>query len=99
VPSLNLPGANVTGMSLLTSEMVGKSAQLLKEMVPATAAIAYLVNPSSPSAEIYAKEAPCAGLLRASALALERCSVSNASYCIPLEEARHSRQTSTPPPR
>jgi len=74
VPSLNRPGANVTGMSLLTSEMVGKSTQLLKEMVPATAAIAYLVNPSSPSAEIYAKEAPTT----ASALGI-RIAVLNAS--------------------
>ena len=32
---------------------MGKSAQLLKEMVPAAAAIAYLVDPSNPSAEIY----------------------------------------------
>jgi putative ABC transport system substrate-binding protein len=47
VPSLNRPGGNVTGMSLLTYEMIGKMTQLLKEMVPAAAGIAYLVNPSS----------------------------------------------------
>src|SRR5437588_6310255 len=58
VPSLNRPGGNITGMSLLTSEMIGKMAQLLKEVVPAAVAIAYLLNPSSPSAELYAKEAP-----------------------------------------
>ena len=58
VPSLNRPGGNVTGMSLLNSELVAKSAQLLKEAVPAAAVIAFLVNPSGPSAEIYAKEAP-----------------------------------------
>jgi putative ABC transport system substrate-binding protein len=81
VPSLNRPGANVTGMSLLTSEMVGKSTQLLKEMVPATAAIAYLVNPSSPSAEIYAKEAPTT----ASALGI-RIAVLNASTEQSLDE-------------
>jgi putative ABC transport system substrate-binding protein len=57
VASLNRPGGNVTGMSILTPEMVTKSAQLLKELVPAAAAIAYLVNPSNPSAEIYSKEA------------------------------------------
>jgi putative tryptophan/tyrosine transport system substrate-binding protein len=60
VASLNRPGGNITGMDFLTSEMVGKSAQLLKEIVPAAAAIAFLVNPSSPSAEFYAKEAPVA---------------------------------------
>jgi putative ABC transport system substrate-binding protein len=58
VSSLNRPGGNVTGMSLLTAELIGKMAQLLKETVPAATAIAYLVNPSSPSAELYAKEAP-----------------------------------------
>jgi putative tryptophan/tyrosine transport system substrate-binding protein len=60
VPSLNRPGGNVTGMSFLNSELVAKSAQLLKEAVPAAAVIAFLVNPSGPSAEIYAKEAPAA---------------------------------------
>ena len=58
VSSLNRPGGNVTGMSLFTSDMIGKMAQLLKEMVPGAAALAYLVNPSSPSEEIYAREAP-----------------------------------------
>jgi putative ABC transport system substrate-binding protein len=57
VTSLNRPGGNVTGMSILNSEMVAKSAQLLKELVPAAAAIAFLVNPSNPSAELYVKEA------------------------------------------
>ena len=57
-PSLNRPGGNVTGMSLLNSELVAKSAQLLKEAVPAAAVIAFLVNPSGPSAEIYVKEVP-----------------------------------------
>ena len=42
----NRPGGNVTGMSLFTSDMIGKMAQLLKEMVPGAAALAYLVNPS-----------------------------------------------------
>ena len=35
VPSLNQPGGNITGMSFLNFEIVGKSAQLLKKMVPA----------------------------------------------------------------
>jgi putative tryptophan/tyrosine transport system substrate-binding protein len=60
VPSLNRPGGNVTGMSFLNSELVAKSAQLLKEAVPAAAVIAFLVNSSGPSAEIYVKEAPAA---------------------------------------
>src|SRR3954469_8521157 len=57
VSSLNRPGGNISGMGLFTSDMIGKMAQLLKEMVPGAAALAYLVNPSSPSEEIYAREA------------------------------------------
>ena len=58
VPSLNRPGGNVTGMSFLDSQTVAKSAQLLKEAVPAAAVICFLVNPANPIAEIYANEAP-----------------------------------------
>ena len=48
VPSLNRPGGNLTGMSLLNSELVAKSVQLLKEAVPAAAVMAILVNRSGP---------------------------------------------------
>ena len=81
VPNLNRPGGNITGMSFLNFEIISKSAQLLKEMVPAAAAIAYLVNPSSPSAEIYAKQAPTV----ASALRI-RVPVLNASTENDLDE-------------
>src|SRR5262252_4657838 len=57
VASINKPGSNVTGMSLLASEMVAKSTQLLKQLIPTASVIAYLVNPSNPSAELYANEA------------------------------------------
>jgi putative ABC transport system substrate-binding protein len=60
VPSLNRPDGNVTGMSLLDSELITKSTQLLKEAVPGAAVIALLLNPAGPSAEIYTKEAPAA---------------------------------------
>src|SRR5262245_16932404 len=82
VPSLNRPAGNVTGMSLLTSEIIGKIAQLLKEMLPAAGAIACLVNPSGPSAELYAKEAPTV----ASALGIS-IRVLNASTENDLDEA------------
>jgi putative ABC transport system substrate-binding protein len=82
VTSLNRPGGNVTGMSLFTSDMIGKMAQLLKEMVPGAAAIAYLINPSSPSEEIYAREAPVV----ASGLGL-RIAVLNASTEHDLDDA------------
>ena len=59
VPSLNRPGGNVTGMSFLdNSELIPKSAQLLKQAVPAATVIALLVNPSDPGVGIYVNEAP-----------------------------------------
>jgi ABC-type uncharacterized transport system substrate-binding protein len=57
VASLNRPGGNVTGMSNLADELWAKNVQLLKELVPGAAIIGYLVNPSTPSAEIYLKGA------------------------------------------
>jgi putative ABC transport system substrate-binding protein len=57
VASLNRPGGNLTGMGHFTFDLAAKSVQLLKELVPAAAVIAFLVNPSSPSAELYVKEA------------------------------------------
>jgi putative ABC transport system substrate-binding protein len=52
VASLSRPGGNVTGMSSFTAPLGAKGVELLKELVPKTAAIAYLVNPSNPSQEI-----------------------------------------------
>jgi putative ABC transport system substrate-binding protein len=57
VASFNRPGGNVTGMSTVTSDIGAKSVELLRELVPKAAVIAYLVNPSNPTVEIYAKEA------------------------------------------
>ena len=51
VASLNRPGGNATGLNLLTSEMTGKRLELARELVPAAAAVAVLINPKSPEAE------------------------------------------------
>src|SRR5262245_19989596 len=47
VPSLARPGGNVTGTASQTTEMVGKSLQLLKEVVPNAARVAVLWNPDN----------------------------------------------------
>jgi putative ABC transport system substrate-binding protein len=46
VASLSRPGANLTGVSLYTSELIPKRLQLLTELVPRTDRIALLVNPT-----------------------------------------------------
>jgi len=60
VASLNRPGGNVTGMSLMPSELAAKSVQLLKQLLPAATLIGYLVNPSNPGAPVYVSEAAAA---------------------------------------
>jgi putative tryptophan/tyrosine transport system substrate-binding protein len=52
VASLNRPGGNATGMSLLTTELEAKRLELLHEMVPNAATIGLLVNPTGPSSAV-----------------------------------------------
>lgn len=49
VASLARPGGNVTGMSTLSVEVVGKQLQLLKEAMPRLSRVAVLVNPAHAS--------------------------------------------------
>jgi putative ABC transport system substrate-binding protein len=44
VPSLGRPGGNITGVSLLNTEMSGKGLQILKEAVPTASRVAVLWN-------------------------------------------------------
>jgi ABC-type uncharacterized transport system substrate-binding protein len=67
VASLNRPSGNVTGMSTFTSALAAKRVELLKELVPAAVVMAYVLNPSNPSADLESKEA----LPAASALGIE----------------------------
>jgi putative ABC transport system substrate-binding protein len=48
VASLGRPGGNVTGLSLLDTDLDGKRIELLKEAVPGLARIAMLWSPSDP---------------------------------------------------
>ena len=51
VASLNRPGGNITGVSLLTSSLEAKRLGLLGELVPKAAVIAVLVNPNYAQAQ------------------------------------------------
>jgi putative tryptophan/tyrosine transport system substrate-binding protein len=48
VDSLNRPGGNLTGISLLSVETTGKRLELLLELVPKATSIGYLRNPANP---------------------------------------------------
>jgi putative ABC transport system substrate-binding protein len=51
VGSLARPGGNLTGVSPMQTELMGKRLELLSELVPRAGVIAHLVNPTNPSAE------------------------------------------------
>jgi putative ABC transport system substrate-binding protein len=62
VASLSRPGGNLTGINLVSAELVAKRLELLRELVPGAARVAVLVNPTSPYAETTSRDAQAAGL-------------------------------------
>jgi len=60
VSSLARPGGNVTGLSSLTRELVGKQLRLLKEALPGISRAALLSNPTVPTNALLMKEAEVA---------------------------------------
>jgi putative tryptophan/tyrosine transport system substrate-binding protein len=51
VASLARPGGNLTGVSLMATELMAKRLELLSELVPQAGVMALLVNPNNPNAE------------------------------------------------
>lgn len=48
VPSLRLPGGNITGLTSISPELDGKRLELLRKVVPSVSHVAVLWNSSSP---------------------------------------------------
>jgi putative tryptophan/tyrosine transport system substrate-binding protein len=57
VASLNHPGGNVTGATLISATLVAKRIELLHELIPAAELIAVLANAGNPAAEFEARDA------------------------------------------
>jgi len=57
VPSLSHPGGNVTGISVLGTELSGKRLEILKEIVPNAAPVAMFWNDTNPGMVLRAREA------------------------------------------
>ena len=51
--SLDRPGGNATGVSLISGALGGKQLGVLRELVPAARLIAFLVNPTNPNSQRY----------------------------------------------
>jgi putative ABC transport system substrate-binding protein len=57
VQSFNRPGGNLTGVATLSSAVMAKRLELLRELAPRAGVFAALINPKNPSAEISVREA------------------------------------------
>jgi putative ABC transport system substrate-binding protein len=60
VASLARPGGNITGLSLLATELSAKRLELLKEILPGLARVAVLWNPNNASVALKVKETTAA---------------------------------------
>ena len=61
VASLNRPGGNITGATLMAGAVGAKRLELLRELVPGAAVIGFLVNPDHPRASSDTAEVEDAG--------------------------------------
>jgi putative tryptophan/tyrosine transport system substrate-binding protein len=61
VTSVNRPGGNVTGVSFFNTTLGSKRLELLREMVPKAATVAFLVNPNGPTTEVDLHSTQAAG--------------------------------------
>ena len=52
VASLNRPGGNVTGATMMAIDLESKRLELLRELVPKAASVVVLINPTAPTTEI-----------------------------------------------
>ena len=57
VASLNRPGGNVTGVSMIGSSLGGKRLELLHQLAPKASTVAALIDPNYPAAKIQTQEA------------------------------------------
>jgi ABC-type uncharacterized transport system substrate-binding protein len=81
VASLARPGGNITGLSLMMTELPGKRLELLKETVPQSTRVAVLANPAFPFYQLYVKNLTVAA--HALGLSLHMAEVHNADELDP----------------
>lgn len=55
ITSLSRPGGNVTGLTTLSSSLVKKQLEIMRELLPRPLTIAFMINPDNPTSEPDAK--------------------------------------------
>ena len=61
VPSLSRPGGNITGISLIASELHGKCVELFRDMLPSVRRVAALGNAADPISKLFLEQVQLAG--------------------------------------
>jgi putative ABC transport system substrate-binding protein len=77
VTSLNRPGANITGVSILYNVIVKKQFEILHEAVPKATLIGFLVNPSNSNAASDTSDVQAAASVLGSKLTVVQASTDN----------------------
>jgi putative ABC transport system substrate-binding protein len=62
VASLAQPGGNVTGVSILSTELTAKRLELLHALAPNAIRIAVFINPGEPASDVALRELEAAGV-------------------------------------
>ena len=62
VANLARPGGNITGLSQMSQDLTGKRLELLKEILPKLARVAFIRDPDNPGMKLRFKEAQVAAL-------------------------------------
>ena len=86
VKSLNRPGGNVTGVSLISGALGAKQLELLREVVPAATSVAFLVNRTNPNMELYIR-----GVQEAARTLAQEIQIVNASTAAEIDAAFQGR--------
>jgi putative ABC transport system substrate-binding protein len=60
VPSLSHPGGNITGVSLLLTDLAGKKLELLRDIRPSLRAVSFLGSTTDPNAATFVRETQAA---------------------------------------
>src|SRR5579872_7095862 len=78
VTSFNRPGGNITGATLLSSELVSKRLGILRDLLPSMKKVAVLVNPTRPGLEV--QKAQVQSAAQALGLALDLVQASEGDF-------------------